>query len=205
MPFNISNFRSGGLVFGGARPSLFDVDLSFPSLVEGPGSNRKLSFLARASQIPAMSLGTVEVPYFGRRIKLAGDRVFSDWSISVLNDEDFYLRSIFEKWSNSMNTIVGNVAELGPGGSNLPADLTGYKGTATVRQYSKRGDTPGAEAAPIRAYKFVGIFPTTIDAISLDWDATNQVETYGVTFAYDWWEPAGKSGNGSTAIDYLIE
>jgi hypothetical protein len=199
MPFNINDFRSEGLVYGGARPSLFEVDVVFPTAIEAPDSSRRLSFLARASQIPAMSLGTVEVPYFGRRIKLAGDRVFSDWSISVMNDEDFYLRSIFEKWSNAMNRIVGNVSELGP------QEAAGYKGTAIVKQYSKRGaSTPGAQAAAIRSYKFVGIFPTTIDAISLDWDATNQIQTYGVTFAYDWWEPEDKSGPGADAVDYTI-
>lgn len=199
MPFNINDFRSEGLVYGGARPSLFEVDLVFPTAIEAPDSSRKLSFLARASQLPAMAMGTVEVPYFGRRIKLSGDRVFSDWSISVMNDENFYLRSIFEKWSNSMNRIVGNVAELGP------QEAAGYKGTAIVKQYSKRGSIPtGAQPAPIRSYKFVGIFPTTIDAISLDWDATNQIQTYGVTFAYDWWEPEDKQGVGAEAVDYNI-
>lgn len=198
MPFDINNFRANGLVYGGARPSLFEVEITPPSILGATATSQKLTFLARASQLPAMSIGTVEVPYFGRRIKLSGDRVYGDWSITVMNDEDFALRAMFEEWSNKMNKVISNVAELGPGGVGA---LTGYKTTALVRQFSKRGaNVPGAEPAPIRTYYFEGIFPTTIDAIGLDWDQTNQIQSYGVTFSYDYWTPeAGANEPGSKA------
>lgn len=186
MPFNIETFKSSGLVGGGARPSLFDVTINF----SGAGSDlQDLRFLARSTQIPAMTMQSVDVPYFGRKIKVIGDRTFADWSITVMNDEDFKIRAAFEAWSNKMNSIISNVNSFG----NSPST---YKGTATVSQYSKAGKSN--EEKPLRSYKFVGIFPTQIDAINLDWDTTNQIETFDVTFAYDYWELDKNNTNAPT-------
>lgn len=188
MPFNIDNFRSSGLVHGGARPSLFDVEITFRDL---SGDLANLKFLARASQIPAMTIGDVEVPYFGRKIKVAGDRTFADWSVTIMNDEDFKIRAAFEAWSNKMNSIITNVNSAGSKPSL-------YKGTAVVRQYSKAGKSGDNIGKPLRSYKFEGIFPTQIDAINLDWDDTNRIETFDVTFSYDWWEPFENNTNART-------
>lgn len=187
MPFNINAFKASGLVGGGARPSLFDVEIT------GHPGLENLRFLARATQLPAMTLQSVDVPYFGRKIKVAGDRTFADWSITIMNDEDFKLRARFEEWSNKMNTIISNVNSSG----NSPES---YKGTAIVRQYSKAGKSN--EEKPIRSYRFTGIFPTQIDAINLDWDTVNQIETFDVTFAYDYWEPYETSKTNTGAVDY---
>jgi hypothetical protein len=188
MAFNINTFRSQGLVGGGARPSLFDIEIAgYPGL-------DKLRFVARSSQIPAMTVGSIDIPYFGRKIKLSGDRTFADWSITVMNDEDFKIRARFEEWSNKMNTLISNVNAAG---SN-PAD---YKCTAIVRQYSKAGKSGESSSKPLRAYRFVGIFPTQIDAINLDWDTTNAIETFDVNFSYDWWEPLPEENN-SGAVNY---
>lgn len=186
MSFNINRFRSDGLTLGGARPSLFRVTLTPPAGVGlGTTTTNKLSLLARAAQIPAMTIDPVEIPYFGRKIKLAGDRTFADWTITVMNDEDFLLRSMFEGWSNKINTLVSNRNGFG----TSPLD---YKCDALVEQFSKAG--PKDEPGIIRSYKFVGLFPTTIDAIALDWDNTNAVETFDVSFSYDWWEPEQQGG-----------
>jgi hypothetical protein len=189
MPFNINTFRSQGLVNGGARPSLFDVEISYNGL-------EQLKFVARASQLPAMTIGDIQIPYFGRKIKLAGDRTFADWSITVMNDEDFKVRARFEEWSNRINTLVTNVNAAG-------ASPLLYKSTAIVRQYSKAGKSGENIGKPIRSYKFIGIFPTQIDAINLDWETTNQIETFDVTFSYDWWEPYTEE-NTTGAVPYNI-
>lgn len=185
MPFNVSTFKSEGLQLGGARPSLFEVVI--PNLPSGVGAGTapsQLTFLARAAQIPAMTVDPVEVPYFGRKIKLAGDRTFADWTITVMNDEDFAIRGMFENWSNKLNALVSNRQSVG----FRPED---YKVDAFVKQYGKAGrdSVYSIEGGVIRSYKFVGIFPTTIDAIALDWDNTNAIQTFDVTFSYDYWEP----------------
>jgi len=174
--FNISTFKSRGLTSGGARPSLFEVYLTIPPFVAAAtGSDTKFRFTCRAAQLPAATIGTVNVPYFGRTIKLAGDRVFADWTVTVMNDEDFLVRSMFEKWSNELNKLQANVRQT----YNSEAD---YKAVLNVIQYSKDGNV-------IRSYDIIGAFPTTVDAITLDWDTTNQIEQFGVTFSYDYWLP----------------
>jgi hypothetical protein len=183
--FNISSFKSNGLIYGGARPSLFEVYITIPTFVAADtGSNTKFRFTARAAQLPAATVGTVDVGYFGRTIKLAGDRTFADWTVTVMNDEDFLVRSMFEKWSNALNKLEANQRQS----YNTEND---YKATMNVIQYSKDGTV-------IRAYDIIGAFPSTVDAIDLNWETTNQVETFGVTFAYDYWLPsAGTELNNS--------
>jgi len=106
---------------------------------------------------------------------LAGDRDFPPWTVTVLNDDDWGIRTALEKWSNMINYLVSNVMDT----SVFPML---YKQTGLVHQYDKEG-------SEIARYEMVGMFPTNIDAIQLDWDQTNTIEQYDVTFAYDWWIP----------------
>lgn len=176
MPFNINAFKELGLVYGGARPALFNVFLTVP-----PGigidnvSVDKFRFVCRTASLPASEIGAFDVSYFGRNIKLAGDRTFSNWSVTVLNDEDFSVRAMFEAWSNAMNRMVANVRD-----PNL--NFENYKTDIEVIQYGKDG-------MEIRSYILVGAFPSTIDNIGLDWNTQNSIEEFGVTFAYDYWIP----------------
>jgi len=112
-------------------------------------------------------------------IKLAGDRTFADWTVTVLNDEDFLVRSMFEKWSNALNSLEANQRQ-----QYESEDV--YKATMTVRQYSKDGNV-------IRSYDVIGAYPSTVDAIDLNWETQSQIETFGVTFAYDYWLPTSGS------------
>lgn len=176
MPFNISTFKTRGLVYGGARPSLFSVTLSVPG---GIGIDNvsidKFRFLCTSAELPSATVSSIEVPYFGRRIKVAGDRSFSDWAVTVLNDEDFSVRSLFETWSNSMNRLVSNIRDNAVSEEEYKTDLQ-------VIQYSKDGQA-------IRSYSIVGAFPTAVSGIGLDWSTTNQVESFSITFSYDYWIP----------------
>lgn len=170
--FSVQNFLSQALPEGGARPSLFRVDMFFPFQTS---FGDRAQFLARAASIPPAPLNTIRVPYQGRAVKIAGDREFPDWTVTIMNDEDFPLRVALEKWSNGINYLVSNVmdASLWP---------LGYKGRAMVTQMGKQGND-------LRRYIFNGIFPTNVDAMQLDWDAQNQLQQFDVTFAYDTWEP----------------
>ena len=183
MAFNINEFVTGGLKFGGARPTLFNVVITFPSNIAGVSVEaiERIQFLCRASSVPASSIASVPVPYFGRQVKVAGDRTFSDWSVTIMNDEDYVVRNAFEAWHNSINSIISNRRADNTSGESA-VDGSGYKGTAYVQQYSKNGDI-------IKQYRFDNIFPVNVDEMGLDWDATNTIQTFGVTFAYDWWIP----------------
>ena len=80
-----------------------------------------------------------------------------------------------ERWSNAINGLQSNLRDPGLA---TPAQ---YKTNATVTQFAKTGE-------PIRTYNFVGIFPITVGAIALDWGTNDEVETFPVTFAYDYWQ-----------------
>ena len=182
MAFNINEIRAN-LRSGGARPTLFQVTLDSPFSAELASV---APFMVQAATLPSSSISAIQVPYWGRKIKVAGDREFDDWQVSVMNDEDFKVRHALETWHNRINSMSGN---LNTTASSAPSN---YKTQAEVKQYSKIG------GPPVRIYKFYGIFPTAIGSIDVNWDATNQIETFAVTFSYDWFEVVG--GTTGTVI-----
>lgn len=174
MAFNVNTFR-GELAQGGARPSLFEIQLFQPAggTLNGGDLISKSPFMVRAGQIPQSTLGTVIVPYFGRQVKLAGNRTFDDWTVTVMNDEDFKIRNAMENWSHRINNHSENINQYGVNPSQ-------YKAQALVKQYSKEGGV-------IQTYKFDGLYPVAVSPIDLAWEA-EAIEEFTITFAYDWWE-----------------
>jgi hypothetical protein len=179
MAFNVAEMRSQ-LRGGGARPTLFSVQITNP--IDGI-ADFKIPFMVKAAQLPASNISAIEVPYFGRKIKVAGDRTFEEWTVTVINDEDFAIRNSMERWMNSINTHIGNFREA----AFLAPEA--YKTQAQITQFSKTG-------APIRVYNFNGLFPTVISAIDTSWETNDTIEEFTITFAYDWWDVSG----GTTGI-----
>jgi len=178
MAFNINEIKSQ-LTLGGARPSLFQVTLTNPVNTSG---DLKMPFMCQAAQMPASTLGTIEVPYFGRKIKIAGDRTFAEWTVTIINDEDMIIRNAMENWSGNINSHLGNLRSFGTASPEL------YKTNADITHFGKTG-------LPLRTYKFNGLFPTEISPIDLDWNTTDTLEMFTVTFQYDHWEVSGITGN----------
>ena len=181
MAFSVNEIRSQ-LTLGGARNSLFQVRFNNPA---NGVADIKVPFMVKAASIPESRVGVIEVPYFGRKIKLAGDRTFDQWQVAVINDEDFLVRNALEQWSNQINTAQTNIRDFSS------ASPLQYKTNAQVTQFSKTG-------VPIREYTFYGIFPVDIAAITVDWGQTDSIEEFNVTFAYDWWEVTGGITGSST-------
>ena len=174
MSFNINEIKSQ-MLFDGARPALFQVTLQNPA---NSVADVKFPFMCEATALPEADVGTVQVPYFGRFIKLAGDRTYPDWQVTVINDEDFLVRNALEEWSNKINSFQGNIRAFGSASPLL------YKSQAQVVQFSKTG-------VPIRTYQYNGIFPIAISNIPLAWSSQNEIERFSVTFAVDYWEVSG--------------
>lgn len=173
MAFDVNAFRSN-LVGGGARPNLFKVTMGAPAYVGFP--TEKMSFLCKAAQLPESTVGTVEVPYFGRNIKMAGDRTFPEWTVTIINDEDFLIRNAFESWMDGIDTHTRTGTKRGAAGANP----TSYVSDGVVQQYGKSGDV-------IKEYTFVNMFPSNVAAIDLTWDVADSIEEFTVTFNYDHW------------------
>jgi hypothetical protein len=176
--FSINNFKSQ-LVGGGARPSLFQIQITNP--ITGI-SDFKLPFMAKAASIPESTTNSYAVPYFGRLIKYGGDRTFNAWQVTIINDEDFVIRNSLEAWSNAINSHVSNTRAY-------PAQ---YKSDAIITQYAKDGSV-------LRIYNFEGLFPTNISEIQMAWSAMDEIEEFAVTFEYDLWTiQGGSTGNPIT-------
>jgi hypothetical protein len=175
MAFNVAEFRAN-MIGDGARPNLFSVSLVFPTVAtNSTAAGQKVTFMAKAAQLPGSTIGTVPVFYFGREMKFPGNRSFADWTLTIINDEDFVVRNSLESWLNAINSHSTNVR------NNVAQNSTGYSVDALVTQYGKTGET-------LKTYKFVGLFPVDVAPIDLDWASNDTIEEYTATFAYQWWE-----------------
>lgn len=169
MAFNINAFKSLVSTTDFARPSLFQVFMSTP-----PGVTPLIPFspfLVRSASLPASNVGQIPISYGGRTIKIAGERTYSDWSTTVMNDEGFIVRNAIETWMEIINQRV----------SNFRAFPSEYKVDLTVTQYSKKGP-------PLKIVKLIGCFPTAVSEIALDWGSADSIEEFGITWSYDYWE-----------------
>ena len=178
----ITDFKSK-LTGGGARSNLFECELAFPQAVSVEGLNdilNKARFLVKAANLPASNVAPIEVPFRGRVLKIAGDRTFDTWTITVINDTDFAIRSAFEKWMNTINRVSDNT------GTTNPAD---YQADAFVFQLDRSGET-------LRKYKFYDVFPTQVAPIELSYDAQG-IQEFQVELQVLYWEAI--KGNGVNA------
>lgn len=168
----ISDFKSR-LSGGGARPNLFEVELAFPDAVAIDNDVlQKARFLVKAAALPASTIAPIDVPFRGRILKIAGDRTFETWTITVINDTDFVLRSAFEKWMNTINKMSDGTGVVDP---------EAYQKDATVKQLDRDGSV-------LRSYKFWDIFPTNVSTIDVSYETTDTIEEFTVEMQVQWWE-----------------
>ena len=173
----ISNFKSK-LTGGGARANLFEVVLTFPDAAQPDTAVLdKSRFLVKGANLPASNVAQIEVPFRGRVLKIAGDRTFDSWTVTVINDTDFAIRSAFEKWQNTINRLSDNT------GLSNPAD---YQADAYVYQLDRDGST-------LRSYRFFDTFPTQVGPIELSYDAQG-VQEFTVELQVQYWEAIKGSG-----------
>lgn len=168
---NISGFVNA-FAGGGVRTNLFRVLGAVPGSGDADTS-RAISFLCKAAQIPASSLGTIEVPYRGRRIKIPGDRTFADWSITIISDSNLTLRSKFEAWSVLINQHVANIGD--------PNFMSTLMPTWSVTSLDRAGNA-------IRTYSMIGCFPSEVGSIDLSYENNDSIAEFPVTLNYSWWE-----------------
>jgi len=190
----ISSFKSK-LIGGGARPNLFEVDVTFPAAVNlgiqgdgGSGSfdSENFRFLCKTAALPGSNVTPIEVPFRGRTLKVAGDRTIQPWSVTIINDENFSHRRAFEAW-------IQNMAQYGDAsGLTNPND---YMGNAVVYQLGRSEstqqgtNTTGNDSRILAQYRFIDIFPTSISEIGLSYDSENAIEEFAVDFQVQYYFP----------------
>ena len=189
---SITNFRDR-LVGGGARPNMFEVNITLPEQIAPNGDiSQDMRFLVKAAEIPAANIGNIPVPFRGRVLPVAGDRTFDPWTVTVINDAKFNIRDAMEQWSNKINDLQFDVGDISP---------SNYQTKAEVFQLSRGGKTTSASSTGgetinvLRTYNFEGIYPSVVSSIPLDYGATDSIEEFQVTFNYLFWTV----GNGLPA------
>ena len=189
----IDKFKSR-LTGGIARPNLFEVVLAFPDgTVDESVSDidPKTRFLVKAAALPASNIAPISVPFRGRQLKIAGDRTFDEWTITVINDTDFAIRGSFERWMNSMSKVSDNAGNINP--EDYTRDAFVYQlGRSAVDSASQSSDQ---NMPVLRTYKFYSIFPTNVSQIDLSYDSSDSVEEFTVTLQVQWWEASGNGGD----------
>ena len=204
----LSQFKTR-LQGGGARSNLFEVSIpSFPSAItEAWGSgdtaeNGTFKFLCKAAQLPASNTNSFEVPFRGRQLKIAGDRTFDAWTVRVINDEDFQLRTAFERWANVISKLDDATGVTNP---------SSYMTDAFVTQLGRGAErfsttNAGGESSVLRTYKFFDIFPTQIGAIELSYDNGDQLEEFDITFDVQYFTIGNsQESTAGNAGEFLIE
>ncbi len=185
MAFSVTEFKSN-LKQGGARPSLFKVKFQYPSGISTPPTNSE--FLVKATTIPASTIGSYDVYYHGKSIKVAGDRSFDTWDTTIINDEDFGIRNTLENWMGSISNHKLNTRDKEVFNTS-EGDVAKYKTTLEVQQFSKAGDD-------LRTYIFTGAWPSALSTINLDWATASEIEEFTCTWMYDsWFVSAGNSSS----------
>lgn len=166
----LANFSGGGF-----RPNRYEVQLTFPTAVNfATDASRQIQFTCKTSAIPGSNMGVIDVPYKGRNLKVAGDKVWDDWNVSIMLDSNMLTRSVFEQWHNLILGFETNVAS--PGMQN-PAN---YYANATVNLLDR-------EDKVIKTYLVDGMFPMLVGEVALGYDQNDMVAEQPVTFSINGW------------------
>lgn len=182
--FDISDFKINGLSYGGSRPNLFEVSISFPQVSQArPFENnglfddnitedqfkKKFKYLCSVASLPGQKFSnSAKVSYLGRSYNFRGDKTFTEFTTNFLNDEDFYIRNGLELWMEKINSTIRN-----------GNDVKNYKSTITITQYSK-------DASPVKKYYLYECFPSTLGDVGLNYSTVNNISSFNVTWIYDY-------------------
>ena len=163
-------------VKGGVRPNLFQVDHKFPDGIEIDKDT--VSFMCKSAALPASTVGTVELPFRGRVLKVPGDRTFESWTATFYMDDAFKLRGAYEKWIDLTNRVDVNMSD---------AKIDDILESVTVTQLDKFGDAAvGKGLVGIRTYELVQAFPVSVSQVSVAYDNNDSYEEFDVEFAYQY-------------------
>jgi hypothetical protein len=196
----LSQFKTK-LEGGGARPNLFEVSLTnFPPGVQlgiqGDGDGvfdaEKFTFLCKAAALPASNIAPIDVPFRGRILKVAGDRTFDTWTITVINDQDFMYRRAFESWMQNIGQYSDHSGLTEPNAYMTDATVIQLGRGAVNRE---TGQGTGGAADVLAQYRFKDIFPTNISQIDLSYDTSDTIEEFTVEFQVQYWYPEAPGSN----------
>ena len=190
MSLNINEFRSN-FRGDGARPTLFEIIVEFPRAIGNGFPTGDMKLFAKATTLPTSTVGSIIVPYQGRQIKVAGDRVYDDWNCTIINDESFSIRDAMEYWNNAMDQHSTDAGQKRVSGAS--ANPYSYVANVVINQLGKQGDI-------IKSYTLVNAFPYLVGQIDLSFESNDAIEEFDCTFAYDYFIPTKVDGVGDVEV-----
>ena len=173
----VLNFQTK--VKAGVRPNLFQVSHSFPQGIDAAAKD-DVPLLCKSAAIPASSVGTVELPFRGRVIKVPGDRTFESWTATFYMQDSWMLRGAYEKWVDLTNSVNANTAKSSVG--DALEDIT-------LIQLDKFSNKSGYDT--LRTYTLASAFPVSVSQVSLAYDNNDSYEEFDVEFAYQYFTSTG--------------
>ena len=165
----VDDFKSK-LRGGGARPNLFKATINFPAYADG--DPELTSFLCETAQLPGSNMGVIIVPFRGRQLKMAGDRTFAEWTVTIINDTDFAIRNSMERWMNGMNAHSANTGLASP---------IAYEADLKIEQLDRAGES-------VKEYVLRGAFPTDLSPIDVSYATNDEIERFTTTFQYQYFD-----------------
>jgi hypothetical protein len=175
---DISAFKAQ-MISGGARANQFQCMITLPSIIpNGSIAGQKLQFLAKSASLPASNVSDIPVSYRGRPVHFAGEREFEPWTIEIYNDNDFIVRNALEAWVDTIQNAESTNGAINPGM---------YQVDMSVLQLDRNDNV-------VKEYVFFDAWPLNIGQIQLDWETNNQIETFPVTFQYNFWRSPTSEG-----------
>ena len=202
----LSKFQSK-LQGGGARPNLFEVSIpnlpdaaknSTPAATWGSEEQEDFTIMCKGAQLPASTIASIDVPFRGRILKVAGDRTIENWTVTVINDENFNIRNAMEAWMNAIARLSNNTGAVNP--DSYMTDAYVYqlgRGYSSGRQSTTNSTTAdGEKVTPLKSYKFIDIFPVSVSSIDLSYDSSDTIEEFTVDFAVQSFETLPDDATG---------
>ena len=185
----ISDFK-GALIGGGARPNLFEVELTtLPAGIAWNSSN--FSYMCKAATLPASNIANIDIPFRGRIFKVAGDRTIDPWTVTIINDENFDLRNAMEEWTDLIASLERNMGATDPEAYMVNAKVYQLgRGSTANSKYNS-----GTSNSVLKEYEFFNIWPSAVAAIDLSYDSTDTIEEFTVDFQVQSYRFNGAGGS----------
>jgi hypothetical protein len=189
---NIQQFKDR-LVGGGARANLFEVELQFPPALANLVPTEYMSFMIKAAAMPASVIENIDIAYRGRMLKVAGDRTYENWTVTVINDIDMPIRGAMEQWMNYINRAESNTT------SSATFNALDYYADLKITQLGRSAGSAG-DSYRGKTYLFKGAYPVNISAIEMAYDTNNAIQDFTVEFAYQYWNTANVDGGAQQLL-----
>jgi hypothetical protein len=163
----VSEFRTA-IAAGVVRQNRWGVTVNFPIFAGTGDTSRLTRALARTADVPASTLGVMEVAYSGRNVPLPGDRQYGEFTLNILATNDFVSRDSFERWSEGINGSESNngLVALDSFVTDLQLDLLDINDNVT------------------KTYILQDAWPTAVGQMQLDMSSQDSFAEFPVTFRY---------------------